>query len=287
MFRFFEGLVDPYPEATPVTPPRGFFAFLWACSQGLRKYLLATTLLTAGIGAFEALLFGMLGGIVDWLSKVQPAQLWAEQGQRLLMLGAVLAASIVLVALQSMIKQQTLFGNFPMLLRWNFHRLMLGQSMSFYQDEFAGRIATKVMQTSLAVRDTWLIVSELLVFVIIYFVTLLAVLGNFDARLLVPFLAWVALYILALYYFVPRLGRVARLQADARSLMTGRITDAYTNIATVKLFSHARRESSFARSAMQEFLGTVHTQMRLVTGFEIVNHTLSMGLIASSAGATL
>ena len=287
MFAFFERLIDPYPEATPITPPRGFFAFLWACSQGLRKYLLATTLLTAVIGAFEALLFAMLGGIVDWLSKVQPAQLWTQEGGRLLLLGAVLAGSIFLVAVQSMVKQQTLFGNFPMLLRWNFHRLMLGQSMSFYQDEFAGRIATKVMQTALAVRDTWLIVAELLVFVVIYFVTLLAVLGHFDARLLVPFLAWVALYILALYYFVPRLGRVARMQADARSLMTGRITDAYANIATVKLFSHARREAFYARTAMQEFLGTVHTQMRLVTGFEIVNHTLSMGLIAASAGATL
>jgi ATP-binding cassette subfamily B multidrug efflux pump len=287
VFRFFERLVDPYPEATPATPPRGFFAFLWACSKGLRKYLLATTLLTAVIGAFEALLFAMLGGIVDWLSKVPPAQLWAVEGQRLLLLAAVLAGSIVLVALQSMVKQQTLFGNFPMLLRWNFHRLMLGQSMSFYQDEFAGRIATKVMQTALAVRDTWLIIADLLVFVVIYFVTLLAVLGNFDVRLLVPFLAWVALYILALHYFVPRLGRVARAQADARSLMTGRMTDAYANIATVKLFSHARREAFYARTAMQEFLGTVHTQMRLVTGFEIVNHTLSMGLIAASAGTTL
>src|SRR6195256_5061114 len=164
---------------------------------------------------------------------------------------------------------------------------MLGQSMPFYQDEFAGRIATKVMQTALAVRDTWLIVCELLVFVVIYFVTLLAVLGNFDSRLIIPFLGWVVLYIAALYYFVPRLGRVARVQADARSLMTGRMTDAYTNIATVKLFSHARREAFFARTAMQEFLSTVHTQMRLVTGFEIVNHTLSMALIAASAGATL
>ena len=287
MFSFFERLIDPYPEATPETPPRGFFAFLWACSQGLRKYLLITTLLTALIGAFEALLFAMLGGIVDWLAKVQPAELWTQEGRRLMLLAAVLTGSIALVALQSTIKQQTLFGNFPMLLRWKFHRLMLGQSMSFYQDEFAGRIATKVMQTALAVRDTWLIVAELLVFVIIYFVTLLAVLGNFDVRLLVPFLAWVALYIVALYYFVPRLGRVARVQADARSLMTGRITDAYTNIATVKLFSHARREAFFARAAMQEFLGTVHTQMRLVTGFEIVNHILSMALIAASAGATL
>src|SRR5436309_12923284 len=136
----------------------------------------------------------MLGGIVDWLSKVQPAQLWAQEGQRLLLLGAVLAGSIVLVAFQSMIKQQTLFGNFPMLLRWNFHRLMLGQSMSFYQDEFAGRIATKVMQTSLAVRDTWLIGSELLAFVIIYFVTRLPVRRTSDARLLVPFLGSAALY---------------------------------------------------------------------------------------------
>src|SRR6266853_372690 len=270
LFSFFERLVDPYPDAVPATLPCGFFAFLWACSAGLRKYLLATTVLSAVIGAFEALLFSFLGSIVDWLAQVPPAELWAKESARLLLLGAVLAASVVLVALQSMIKQQTLFGSFPMLLRWNFHRLMLGQSMSFYQDEFAGRIATKVMQTALAVRDTWLIVAELLVFVVIYFVTLLAVLGNFDPRLLVP-----------------RLARIARMQADARSLMTGRITDAYTNIATVKLFSHAQREAFYARAAMQEFLGTVHTQMRLVTGFEIANHTLSMGRIAATAGATL
>jgi ATP-binding cassette subfamily B multidrug efflux pump len=284
---YFERLLDPYPDALPAAPPQGFFAFLWWCSRGLRKYLLATTLLTAVIGAFEALLFSMMGSIVDWLGKVEPAQLWTQHSERLLLLAGVLAGSIVLVALQSMVKQQTLFGNFPMLLRWNFHRLMLGQSMSFFQDEFAGRIATKVMQTSLAVRDTWLIVAELLVFVVIYFVTMLAVLGGFDARLLVPFVGWVALYLAALWYFVPRLGRVARAQADARSLMTGRITDAYTNVATVKLFSHARREASFARTAMQEFLGTVHTQMRLVTGFEIVNHALSMALVAATAGATL
>jgi ATP-binding cassette subfamily B multidrug efflux pump len=174
-----------------------------------------------------------------------------------------------------------------MRLRWNFHRLMLRQSMAFYQDDFAGRIATKVMQTSNAVRDTWLIVTELLVFIVIYFVTMLAVLGGFDVRLLAPFLAWVALYVVALWYFVPRLGRVAKAQADARSLMTGRITDAYTNIATVKLFSHANREAGFARRAMEDFLVTVHAQMRLVTGFEIVNHVLSMALVGATAGVTL
>jgi ATP-binding cassette subfamily B multidrug efflux pump len=287
VLRWFEGLVDPYPEASPTVPPRGFFAFLWACSRGMRPYLIATTILTAAIGAFEALLFSMLGKIVDWLAAVEPARLWEQEGGTLLLLGGVLAGSIALVALQAVIKHQTISGNFPMLLRWTFHRLLLGQSMAFYQDEFAGRIATKVMQTALAVRDTWLILAELMVFVTIYFVTLLAVLGGFDPWLLVPFLGWVALYAGALWYFVPRLGHIAQKQADARALMTGRVTDAYANIVTVKLFSHAQREAGFARGAMQEFLQTVQGQMRLVTGFEIVNHTLSMGLIAATAGATL
>ena len=287
MFAWFERLIDPYPDAPPATPPRGFFAFLWRCSQGLRRYVLAMTLLTAAIGVFEAILFSIMGRIVDWLSAVAPGLLWSARRGTLLALGAVLAASVLLVALQSTLKQQALQGNFPMLLRWNFHRLLLGQSMGFYSDEFAGRIAAKVMQTALAVRDVWMILAELLVFVVIYFATMLAVLGGFDAWLLVAFFGWAALYVAALRYFVPRLGRVARAQADARSLMTGRITDAYTNIATVKLFSHARREAGYAKSAMQEFLGTVHAQMRLVTGFEIVNHALSMALIASTAGMTL
>jgi ATP-binding cassette subfamily B multidrug efflux pump len=164
---------------------------------------------------------------------------------------------------------------------------MLGQSMSFYQDEFAGRVATKVMQTALAVRDTWFTVADILVFTVIYFVTMIAVVGHFDFWLLVPFVGWVTLYGLAVAWFVPRLARIGAAQADARSLMTGRVTDAYTNIATVKLFSHARREAAYARGAMSEFLDTVHRQMRLVTGFEIVNHVLSISLVAATAGVAL
>ena len=287
MFALFEKLLNPFPDAAPGVPPRGFVAFMWACTRGLRQYMLWMTLCTAVIGAFEALLFAFLGSIVDGLGQGPPARLWADQGHKLLWLGGVMAASVALIAVQSLLKQQTLAGNFPMLLRWNFHRLMLAQSLHFYQDEFAGRIATKVMQTALAVRDAWIILAELLVFVVIYFVTIMVMLGGFDMWLLLPFTAWLALYGVALWVFVPKLGQVAKAQADARSLMTGRITDAYTNIATVKLFSHARREASFARSAMQEFLGTVQQQMRLVTAFEIVNHALSMALIASTAGVAL
>jgi ATP-binding cassette, subfamily B, multidrug efflux pump len=287
VFAVFERLVDPYPDAPPSTPPKGFFPFIWACSKGTRRYIAAMSLFTAAIGAFEALLFAMMARILDWLAEVAPAQLWAREGPTLLLLGAVLLGSIALAALQSLFKQQTLAGNFPMRLRWNFHRLMLAQSMSFYQDEFAGRIATKVMQSALAVRDVWMILCDIMVYVVIYFVTMVGVLGGFDAWLLGPFAGWLALYLVSMRYFVPRLGRTAQAQADARSLMTGRITDAYTNIATVKLFSHSQREAGYARSAMQEFLVTVNRQMRLVSGFEIVNQVLSVLLIGSTAGMTL
>jgi ATP-binding cassette subfamily B multidrug efflux pump len=287
LFQFFERLVQPYPAAMPPAPPRTFYAFLWACSRGVRPYLLLVTFFTAGIGAFEALLFSMMAHVVDVLGKVQPADLWQQQGPTLRLLSLVLVASIVFAAMQALFKYQGLFSNFPMRLRWNFHRLMLEQSMAFYQDEFAGRIATKVMQTSLAVRDTWLIVTDILVYVVIYFATLIAVVGAFDYWLVLPFMGWLGLYLLALAFFVPRLGRVAQAQADARSLMTGRITDAYTNIATVKLFSHAHREAHFARAAMQEFMVTAYGQMRLVTAFETVNQLLSVLLIAATAGVSL
>ncbi|BAK74914.1 ABC transporter, ATP-binding/permease protein [Pseudogulbenkiania sp. NH8B] len=287
MFAWFEKRLHPYPDTPPAQPPQGFFPFVWSCTRGLRPLIAAMTSLTALIGAFEALLFSMLGSVVDWLSKVPPAQLWQTQQHNLLLLAGILLASPLLIALQSLCKYQGLAGNFPMLLRWNFHRHLLGQSMSFYQDEFAGRVSAKVMQTALAVRETVVIVTDILVFVVIYFVTMVAVVGRFDLVLMLPFLGWLALYVATLAFFVPRLGRAASAQADARSLMTGRITDAYTNIATVKLFSHGQREAGFARSAMQEFMLTAYRQMRLVSGFEVTNHALSMVLIASTAGATL
>jgi ATP-binding cassette subfamily B multidrug efflux pump len=287
VFRFFERLVEPHPDAEPGQPPDRLIPFIWHCTAGLRPHIALMTLATALIGVFEAALFGFLGRVVDWLTAARPDTLWSEHGGALALLAGVLAASLALVTLQTLIKQQTLAGNFPMRLRWHFHRRMLGQSMAFYQDEFAGRVATKVMQTALAVRDTVMLVADILVFVTIYFVTMVVMVGGFDTRLLLPFLGWVALYAAASIYFVPRLARVAQEQADARSLMTGRITDAYTNIATVKLFSHARREADYARAAMEEFLQTVHRQMRMVSGFEIVNHALSMVLVAGTTGLAL
>ncbi|MBS0445800.1 MAG: ABC transporter ATP-binding protein [Proteobacteria bacterium] len=260
---------------------------MWACSDGLRGLILYMTLCTAAIGAFEALLFSMLGQVVDWLGAVKPAELWQHERGRLLLLAAILLGSPVLIALQTLLKHQALAANFPMRLRWNFHRLLLGQSMHFYQDEFAGRVATKVMQTALATRDAILILTDIMVFVAIYFATMVAVVGSFDAWLLAPFVGWMVLYGAAMAFFVPRLANVAKDQADARALMTGRITDAYTNIATVKLFSHGRREATFAQAAMREFMVPAYGQMRLVSGFEITNHTLNMLLILGASGGAL
>jgi ATP-binding cassette subfamily B multidrug efflux pump len=287
MLSRFERLLHPYPDTPPRPLPRGLLPFVWACTEGLRGTIAVVIVLVAAVGVFEAVLFGMLGNIVDWLATVPPERLWAERGSQLLMLVAVLAGSVVVVGIWCLMKYQAITSNFPMRLRWNFHRLMLDQSMAFYQDEFAGRIATKVMQTALAVRDTVMIVCDILVFVIIYFVTMVLLAGGFDTLLLLPFLGWLMLYIGAMRFFVPRLGRVARQQADARSLMTGRITDAYTNIATVKLFSHARREADYARGAMREFLVTAYRQFRYVSGVELTNHVLSVLLILGTAGLSL
>nr|WP_314899057.1 ABC transporter ATP-binding protein [uncultured Deefgea sp.] len=287
MFRLFESLVHPYPEQENKSLPKHFSTFIWRCTKGLRPLIVGMMVCTALIGSFEAILYSLLGHLVDWLGSIEPSQLWDQEKPKLYLIAGVLLLSPLIVALQTLLKHQALAGNFPMLLRWNFHRQMLAQSMSFYQDEFAGRVSAKVMQTALAVREVVFIVTDIMVFVAIYFFTMLAVAGSFDLWLLAPLLGWLILYIAAMCYFVPRLGKAAQNQADARSLMTGRITDAYTNIATVKLFSHGRREAAFARSAMQEFMHTVNGQMRLVSGFEVVNHTLSILLIIASTAMAL
>jgi ATP-binding cassette, subfamily B, multidrug efflux pump len=209
LFSFFERIVPAYPNDAVKPWPDKLLPFLWACTQGLRPHLFLMMFLAASIGAFEALLFAFLGRIVDWLGAVPPALLWQVHGNTLQWLGIALAASMVFTLGWALLRFNTMAGNFPMRLRWNFHRLLLGQSMAFYQDEFAGRIATKLMQTSLAVRDVWMIGADILIYVIVYFATLTGVLAGFDTWLLAPFLGWLGLYLISLRYFVPRLAKVA------------------------------------------------------------------------------
>lgn len=287
LFKFFEKSVPCYPSNEPALPPRGFLAFVWACARGVRGYVVAMAGLSALIAVYEALLFAVLGRVVDWIAAATPATLWAQRGNTLTWVAAAMVGSIALVALRTSVKHQALAINLPLRLRWNFHRLMLGQSMAFYADEFAGRITTKIMQTALSVREVVFMVVDVFVGVGVYMIGILILAASFEWRLMIPFALWFVAYAGACFYFVPRLGQIGKEQADARSMMTGRVTDAYTNIATVKLFAHTRREAEYARNAMEAFKATGYAQMRLVSLFEITNHLMIALLLLGSGGTAL
>jgi len=287
MFQWFENLVNPFPKDLIKTPPKSLFKFAWLCIKDIKLYIGLMALLTAVIASFEAILYAVLGKIIDLMIASDPSQFFNNHMHFLLLVGAILICSTFFVAIRTMIKHQTLAGTFPMRMRWNFHRLLLNQSIDFYNNEFSGRIAAKVMQTTLALRDMWFILSDILVYVIVYITTMIVLVGSLNTLLYFPFLIWLSIYIATLFYFIPKLAKLSKNQADARSLMTGRITDAYTNISTVKLFSHAGRESKYAKNAMLEFLHTVTLQMRKITAIQIINHFLSMLLIFSTTGTAL
>jgi ATP-binding cassette subfamily B multidrug efflux pump len=288
MFRVFERWLDPFPPDEVPPPPVGLARFLWACTRGARGYILALALLSAGVSIYEAWLFSFLGQVVDLLSAWQNGGDSGGQESRVLWgIGLVLLTSVLLVALRTMVQHQVLAINLPLRLRWDFHRLMLRQSLSFFSDEFSGRVTTKVMQTALAVREVLFTVIEIAPGIGVYFIAIIALAGGFALKLMLPFLAWIALFGVAMWYFVPRLGQVGQEQANARSSMTGRVSDAYTNITTVKLFSHSKREAHFARAAMEDFKQTGFRQMRLVSQFEIVNQALVVALIMGAGGYAL
>ena len=288
MFRWLERLVDPYPTKNLNQPlPTKFFPFVWQAAYGVRRYLLILVLCTAGAASFEAFLYSKIGELVNWLSKSQPDTFLEQHASNLTLLSIVLLANIFFASAQSLIKHQILYSNFPMRLRWRFHNLLMKQSLDFFHNDFAGRLSAKVMQTALAVREFWVILGDMLAYVLIYFITINIVLGAISPLLIIPLMVWLALFICAACYFIPRLSKISNAQADARAVMTGRITDAYTNIQTVKLFAHAGRESQYAKTSMQEFMVTVYKQMRLGAQYEISILLLSVVLYGGVLGTAI
>jgi len=266
MFRWFESRLDPFPPEEPAEPPRTLLGFCLHYTKGSWPYLVPSAILMSLIALTEVWMFSFLGNIVDWLSQRDPKTFLANEGWKLAGMGAIVLFVLpAMVWFHSLINQQTLMGNYPMRIRWQVHRYLLKQSMTFYQDEFAGRIATKLMQTALAVRECVIKLIDVLNYVVVYFTGMLLIVASSDWRLASPLVGWAVCYGFLLRYFIPRLGKVAERQADARSIMTGRVVDSYTNIQTVKLFSHARREASYAREGMNGFLQTVYQQMRMIT----------------------
>ena len=287
MFQWFENLISPFPKDLIQTPPKSLYKFAILCVKDIKIYVFFMSFLTACIASFEAILYAVLGLLIDAMANNGSYQFIQNHKTLLIITAAVLISSTFLVAIQTMIKHQSLAGPFPMRMRWNFHRLLLNQSIDFYNNEFSGRISAKVMQTAQALRDMWFILTDILVYVVVYIATMVILVGNLNTLLIYPFLIWIFIYIATLFHFIPKLAKLSKNQADARSLMTGRITDAYTNINTVKLFSHAGRESQYAKNAMDEFLEAIKKQMRKISTIQIINHFLSMLLILSTTGTAL
>ena len=288
MFRWFERRLDPFPAEEPTQPPKKLLAFCVHYTRGSWPYLTAAALLMAGIAITEVWLFSFLGNIVDWLSNQDRSTFIQNEGWKLTgMFLVVMGLLPLLILVNSLFSYQTLMGNYPMRIRWLIHRYLLRQSMTYYQDEFAGRISTKLMQTALAVRECVIKLIDVLNYVAVYFLGTLLVVGLADWRLILPLLGWAVGYGLMMWHFIPRLGKVAEEQADARSIMTGSIVDSYTNIQTVKLFSHSQREAAHARAGMTGFMDTVYRQMRLVTLVNVSLYLLNGVLLASVTGLAL
>ncbi|MGI3055488.1 ABC transporter ATP-binding protein [Vibrio alginolyticus] len=288
MFKRFEGFTEPFPKSTPDQPPSGMFAFLRYYTRGYEKPLIIMSLMATIVAVVEVMLFGAMGQLVDWLSTSNPETFLQDNKSDLIFYGALLLVVMpILVILYSLLVHQTLLGNYPMSIRWLAHRYLLNQSLNFYQDDFAGRVATKVMQTSLAVRETVMKAMDVFVYVTVYFTSMIIMLATADWRLMIPMIVWLLVYIAIQIYFVPKLKDVASAQADARSTMTGRIVDSYTNIQTVKLFSHSQRETQYAEQGMKGFLNTVYRQMRLVTGFDVAVEISNYILVFSVAALSI
>jgi ATP-binding cassette, subfamily B, multidrug efflux pump len=288
LFSFFERLVDPYPSAPPAMPPRGLWAFCWHYTKPLAPYLAIMSVLTAAISVVEITFFSFMGNLVDWLAAADRTTFLVDHRGELIAMALVVIVGFPLLALlQSLFMHQTIYGTFAMRVRWQAHRYILGQSLSFFHNDFAGRISQKMMQTALAVRETVTKLLDVFVYVVVYFTGTLYLVSEADPWLAVPLIAWLGVYLFILRYFVPRMQAVSEAQSDARAVMTGRIVDSYTNIQTVKLFAHTLREHDYARESMDEFMVTVVRQMRLVTQLTVSLQLANGLLLASVAGVAI
>src|SRR5690554_2980307 len=221
IMRWFERRLDPYPVAEPTEPPKGLVAFCLHYSHGAKKWLALMAVMAALIAAGEILLFGFVGSVVDWLANADRSTFLAEEGWKLALMGGfILVVMPLMILVSTLVMHQTLLGNFPQRIRWMTHRYLIRQSMSYFQDEFAGRIGAKLMQTSLAVREAVMKLLDVLVYVTVYFVGAVVLAASSDWRLAMPFMVWLVAYVAMMRYFIPRLGKISEAQADARSLMT-------------------------------------------------------------------
>lgn len=288
VWRFFEHLIHPFPDALKGEPPKGLVRFILFYTKGLWPFLFTIALLTSLMAAGEALFFICLGLLVDWTQEASPGVFIELHGTNLLLM--ILVAGFMLpvaTVLHSLLLHQTVSSNYPMQIRWQVHRYLLEQSLSFFTEEFAGRIANKVMQTAMAVRTSVLKLMDVLVHLMVYFATMAWMLADADVYLAIPLMVWLAMYLTAVFIFIPRLRRMAQKQADTRSDMVGRIVDSYVNISTVKLFGGRGRERKYAQDAMSDFIKAEYRALRVLTLFDVSVQLMNYAMLIATASLAL
>ena len=288
MFKFFENLVEPYPSEEPVQPPSSVWAFCLYYCQGMKRYMFILALSAGGFAAMEIVLFGFVAQLVDWLAVQNKDTFLVDQATTLWAMGGLLLIGMpVIILINNLMRHQTLIPNLTQRVRWMAHGYLLRQSMEFYQDDFAGRIAAKVMQGALAVRQIVSKLCDTFFYVLVGIISMLFLLSFADWRMAMPLVGWIIAFSTALYYFLPRLQRVSEDQANKRAVMTGRVVDSYTNISTVKLFAHTNGEASYAKSSMDLFLRNVFQMMRLGTSMDMTVTLINNMLIFSTAALNI
>jgi ATP-binding cassette, subfamily B, multidrug efflux pump len=287
-FSWLESRVDSFPMETAGRPPARLMPFIAFYSKPFVPLLIANVLLSVALAGLEVYFFGFIGSLVDTLTAAERPSFWQDHGTQILLMGGLVLIVLPLLNFFSeSISHQGLRGGYAMRTRWLAHRYVLRQSMDFFHNDFAGRVATKVMQAALGVRDAVMKITEVLTYVVVYFVSALILAASADWRLMLPMLLWFAGYALACWYFVPRMEKLSTVQADMRSMVTGRVVDSYTNISTVKLFAHADREDKFAREGMEWMLDAVNKSMRMATGMTSTLGVLNGVLMATMLGLSI
>ncbi|MBY6044955.1 ABC transporter ATP-binding protein [Phaeobacter italicus] len=285
MFRFFENLVDPYcdyPETN--VPPRRLWPFLKDYAQPFKKVFVVTAILSLIVAAIEIGLIHYMGRVVDLLSG-EPAQVWQDHGTELILLAVfILTLRPLIQLLDVLLLNNTILPNFGTLIRWRSHKHVLRQSVGWFENDFAGRIANRIMQTPPAAGEVVFQVFDAITFALAYIIGAAILLWYADPLLMLPLVIWFALYALLIRWTVRRVGPASQAASDARSTVTGRVVDSYSNIHSVKMFAHHDTELAYAREAIEKTRRTFQTEMRIYTIMDATLVSLNGLLIVSTVG---
>jgi len=289
MFRFFENLVDPYADYPQTdAPPRRLWPFMRDWSQPFRRVFVVTAILSVVVAAVEIALIWYMGRVVDILSAAAPAEVWADHGAELIAAAVfILLLRPALQGLDVLLLNNAIMPNYGTLYRYRAHRQVLRQSVGWFENDFAGRIANRIMQTPPAAGEAVFHVFDAITFALAYLVGAAILLLDADPRLLLPLVGWFALYGLLVRWTLKRVGPASKAASDARSAVTGRVVDSYTNIHSVKLFARDEVEMDYAREAIETARKTFAAEMRIYTVMDVVLVALNGLLIVAVVGWAL